>query len=420
MLLKNSAIYFGANAINALAPFLLLPIYARYLEKGDFGKLSMFIVFYMGLSVVMGLGSQAAASRKYYDDINESDLTDFNSQCINLLIYTFVFFVLIISIFKSPLQSLLSIPLSWMIVGTVIALNIFILQFRLIQWQVRNKAKSYAVLQIVNSCSGLLITVLFLFFISNDSWARVIGLLITTSMVSLFCMVSLWRSSLIKVSPPNLRYLREILTFSVPLLPHVVSMFVLNWIDRVIINAYSNLEEVALFTMASQLSLGVIVIFDAINKAFVPWLFEQLKSGDLKIRRKIVTRTYQYFALLVVSIPVVFIISKPIILLIGGQDYEGAASLFNVLYSGQVLVGMYLMVTNYLFYMKKTALLSLTTLISAGIHIFLSIILIQEMGTMGVATSFLFAMFVRFFLVWFASTKAVKMPWFQFNQGEVK
>ena len=41
-LLRNSTIYLTSNILNALVPFLLLPVLTRYLTPDEYGQIAMF------------------------------------------------------------------------------------------------------------------------------------------------------------------------------------------------------------------------------------------------------------------------------------------------------------------------------------------------------------------------------------------
>ena len=74
--------------------------------------------------------------------------------------------------------------------------------------------------------------------------------------------------------------MREALNFGVPLIPHVIGGFSIAAADRFIINEKLGLAAAGIYLVAVQLGMGMGLIADACNKAFVPWLYEQLKLDD--------------------------------------------------------------------------------------------------------------------------------------------
>ena len=73
--------------------------------------------------------------------------------------------------------------------------------------------------------------------------------------------------------------------------------------------------------------------------------------------------------------------------------------------------GMYFMITNYIFYVKKTQILSYITFSTAIFHIGLLYILINLNGAIGAAQASLVSFFITFILTWYLSNKVYSMPW---------
>ena len=164
-------------------------------------------------------------------------------------------------------------------------------------------------------------------------------------------------------------------------------------------------------------SLAVNILFDAVNKAFVPWLYGKLKENNPSEMLKIVMRTYLWFLIILVCGGIgSWLFAPNLTALIAGQEFIKAGEVIGWLIMGQVVGGMYLMVTNYIFYMKRTDLLGLVTIISGVINLGMLYYLIPMWGLKGAAVSFFAAMVARFLLTWFVAFKVCPMPWFNFKK----
>lgn len=160
--------------------------------------------------------------------------------------------------------------------------------------------------------------------------------------------------------------------------------------------------------------MGGSLIFDAINKAYVPWLFEKLQEDDLQQKKKIVRYTYLWYLVIVTGAILGFVVGPWLVVWIAGPGYEQAGDVIGWLLLGQAFGGMYLTVTNYIFYSKKTGLLSMATVASGLLNLVLLFVLINLLGLLGAAISFCIAMGVRFLLTWWVAQKRHPMPWFDF------
>jgi len=68
---------------------------------------------------------------------------------------------------------------------------------------------------------------------------------------------------------------------------------------------------------------------------------------------------------------------------------------------------MYLMVTNYVFYSKRTGLLSAVTIFSGVLNVGLLLLLVESQGLAGAAIAYSIAMGVRFLLTWWVAQRRV-------------
>ena len=100
-----------------------------------------------------------------------------------------------------------------------------------------------------------------------------------------------------------------------------------------------------------------------------------------------------------------------------GKRYKEASNIIGWLVLGQAFSGMYLMVTAYIFYTKRTGLLSLSTIISGLINVALLIFLIPCMGLMGAAVALAISMLIKFLLTWHIANLGHPMPWFYFRSS---
>ena len=110
-----------------------------------------------------------------------------------------------------------------------------------------------------------------------------------------------------------------------------------------------------------------------------------------------------------------FFIGPPLIVLIAGEKYEEAGKVIGWLALGQGFQGMYLMVTNYVFYSKRTGLLSVASISSGALNLVLLVVLVRIFGLEGAAIAFATSMGIRFLLTWWIANKRHPMPWFNFN-----
>jgi len=410
---KTSSIYISSNIINAVIPFILLPVLTRYLSQVEYGQIAMFQLLVAALTAVAGMGVVGASSRKYYDkDVTFLNLQDFNGACFHVLLISTLIISPFILYFSDEISRLLAIPKDWILTALMMASLSFIVQIRLGQWQIRNQASRYAVLQFIRSLANIILSLLFVITFNFGADGRIEAQLITALLIGGTSLYLLRKDDLVSFFSFKPLFIREALNFGIPLMPHIIGIFLLSSADRYIINSRLGLESAAIYMVSYQLSSALGIVFDAINKAYTPWLFALLKENLIEAKLKVIKATYLYMLFLLLLALLSFVIGPFIVVFIAGDTYSQAGSIIGYLCAGHIFNGMYLMVTNYIFYSKKTKYLSLVTITSSVISIILMLLLIQYNGLVGVAQAFAISQFARFLFTWLLSAKVHPMPWF--------
>ncbi|MFT6987400.1 MAG: O-antigen/teichoic acid export membrane protein [Psychromonas sp.] len=411
ILLKNTLIYTFSSILSAGIPFLLVPILTRYLSPEQYGQIAMFTIFLTALTAVVGLSVDGAANRRFFDqNVTCDQLKRFNGNCFFILLTSTVLASFILLFVDAHLAHFLGIPSSWVYLGILSVFCSFILKLRLGQLQVRGKAKSYGFFQVVNSFVVLILSILFVVSLDLGGAGRIYSIVLTSVLVSFMSFYSLVNDKLFKFEY-CLQDIKQALSFGVPLIPHVLGAFLLLSADKFVINKELGLEMTGIYMVAFSLGSALNIIFSGINSAFTPWLFGQLKEDDEVKKRDIVKKTYLYFIFLIFLSLFTFIVAPPILKLIVGEKFHQAAEVLPLIIVGQVFLGMYFMVTNYIFYVKKTKYLSYVTISSGAINISLLLLFLPIYGIYGAALAFSIANLWQFLFTWLVSAKVYSMPW---------
>lgn len=413
-LVKRSGIYLGSNILNAVVPFILLPVLTRHLSTAEYGQVAMFQTLITGLAALVGINTVGAASRKFYD--GEYDcLPVYNGACLHIL-FASTTVLGVASYFLADEFSLwLTIPTSWIYLALAISFANFIIQLRLGQWQIREQAFKFGTMQVSQSILNFIFSVVLVVMFQHRAQGRVDAILATTVLYALLSIFLLYKNNLVKLTVIRKDYISEALSFGLPLVPHVVGMFFLSSLDRFFINKQLGISEAGIYMFAMQLSLGVAIVFDAINKALIPWLFKSLANNKVEQLNKIVRFTYLFFIVVFLLGCLSFVIGPWIVRIIGGYQFEKATEVIGWLCLGQCFGGMYLMVTNYLFYAKCTGRLSVVTIVTGIFNIILLLILIHVNGIVGVAMSFAISMCIRFLATWWLTSRLHLVSWKAFQ-----
>lgn len=414
-LFTGSAVYLFSNILAAAIPFTLLPVLTRYLSTVEYGQVAIFQTLLVGLGAFVGLNVQGAAGVKYYDShLSKDEFKYYIGNCFLVLISTTALVLLIAVLFSHSIYDWLSIKTPWLLLSVVVSSATFVISIRMGQWQVRKQSRNFGAFQVSQSLLNMLLSLLVVVYFLKGASGRIWVMASIPLLFAIIALYLLYKDDLLGFAwRPG--YLREILAFGVPLIPHSAGLFLLSSVDRFIINDKLGLAEVGIYMVAVQLTAVMGLVFDAINNAYVPWLFERLMRNQTEEKVKIVRWTYAYSLVLLGVVLLAFLIGPTLLIVIAGEKYRAATEFIGWLALGQAFQGMYLMVTNYIFYSKKTALLSLSTITAGLINLSLLLVLISLMGLKGAAVAYAISMALKFFMTWYIANLRFPMPWFNFQ-----
>jgi len=396
-------------------PFALLPILTRYLTPVEYGQVAIFQTLLAGLGTFIGISAQGIAGVKYYDgQVSELEKKYFVGNCLLVLAATTVFTFLLVVIFGQAFSDWIALDAKWLMLSIFVATATFVATIRMGQWQVRKQAKNYGVFQVSQGLINMLLSLVVVVYFLKGAVGRIWALSITTLVFAFLALFLLYKDDLIGIAWRP-KYLREIFAFGLPLMPHTIGNFLLLSVDRIIINDQFGLAQVGIYIVAVQLASIIGMIIESIHSAYVPWLYERLKRNDFDEKKQIVRWTYVYFMALLGIVPLAFIFGPLLLKIIAGAKYSEASNIIGWLVLGQAFSGMYLMVTGYIFYSKRTGLLSLSTMTSGLVNIGLLMFLIPFMGLMGAAVGFAISMAIKFLWTWHIANLRHPMPWRPFQ-----
>lgn len=414
-LVKNAAVYSASNILNALIPFILLPVLTRVLTPSDYGVVAMFTSFLGILGALTGLSVQGAVNVRYVDR-EKINYPRYVGSCIFILLISTVTTLGLVVLFRTPLSNFTAIPPFWLMTAVVVSGCTFLTQVRLGIWLMAKKPFAYGTFQISQSLVNMGFSLCFVLLLHKGYEGRLWGQTLAILVFAVSSIISLKVDGSVCFKPHR-KYVQEGLAFGVPLLPHVIGGFFVSFADRFIINKLLGLNAAGVYMVAAQIGMGMLLLSDAFNKAFVPWLYENLVNPTQEVKLKIVRLTWIYFGVASLLAGVLAAAAPIIILVCSGPAYVEAVKPLMWLGLGQAFGGMYFMVTNYLFFKRKTALLSWITLLSGCAGLLLTWLLVPVLGITGAGVSFALAMGGRFLMVWYLSNKVYPMPWFKMVTG---
>lgn len=399
--IKNSIIFTAFAFLNNGVSFLLILILANFLSQDSYGTLNLFNTTILIISVLIPLGTSGYIGNSFFI----KELQEFQkilSSILSIGMFTFTCFLLIACVVGNKISVLLGIPLEFQIIILVICFTQFVSTINLELWRLREQSLKYGLYTMGTVILNCTLTAYFVIGLNLDWEGRVYAQLIVSIIFFILSLFILFRINIFKFRSYNFKIIKEVLIFGLPLIPHMLTGWMRQGIDRYIINYFHSADYVGLFSFPLNFSNIILIIGTAFNAANSVHIYKILsqnqldtKTLDSQIRRMIL------FFLLISAI--ILIISHLFIKTAFLKYSESLPLLFPLCLSA-TFQSIYLLYVNYLFYYRKTNILMLITVSVSIIHILLSFALTTK-SILYTAYINLFSNFVICILVGYYATK---------------
>jgi O-antigen/teichoic acid export membrane protein len=414
---KDFIVYYLSGIASGALPFFLIQILTNYLSLADFGRVALFQSYISGLSAFVGVNVIGAVVKyKYEATINSRHISEYIRSAIHILIFSsflILTVLLVLFITRSTMIDASNELLIYMAI--IVSVSMFVVNLRMALWQISDKAMNYGIaqflIQLTIFFSTYLLVVIFSMGYLGRVWAQVIAALIA-AFASAFFLIKDGLLPRTRWLNFNLQDLNDLLKYGSALVPHVFGVFILANIDRFFLTAKLGLSELGIYFAAVQVALIFSLFLESMNNAFMPWLFAKLQYADYSYKRRIVRFTYYWFIILFSITVFVYIYIPYFVRFFFPEEYARSSGVLRILIVSQFFNGLYLMFTNYIFFIKKTLIISFITIISGIVNISLLLFFIDRWGIDGAALALMVSMMLRFILTWRLSFKLFPMPWF--------
>jgi len=239
----------------------------------------------------------------------------------------------------------------------------------------------------VTATTGGMVSLLF--FTSLGLKGVLIGLAAGQGLVSLTMLVLVLRETGASWNAP---LLKTALIFSLPLIPHFLSGWLLRAADRWILDLYRGQAEVGAYFLAVQLTSLISLVMFSTNDAIAPRLLARFRDDGRAGAQAFHARVFPLYLLTATGLAAGAILIGPLAVAILSHGKITHVSLvMSLLACGFVASTLYVPFSNSFFALKRTQYLFLLTMSSAAVSLALNFLLIPIMGAVGAATSLLIA-----------------------------
>jgi O-antigen/teichoic acid export membrane protein len=342
-LATTGAAYTAASIVSKVIAVALLPLYTRYLSPEDYGAAEVLFAAVVTASIVVRFGLIEAILRFYYKD--DEDPAKVVAGSFAGLFWLSTLGALMLLPFAAPLSEALlpeaeklggSAPdLVRIAIGGLWVLTMW--EFMLTLFRLEERARAYFVTTILNVLASIALTVILVVGLEEGARGLLLGSYATGAAFVLGLIVWQWRRLSLRL---DRGLLRRLFRFGAPTMPAEASLYLLNFVDRLIIVRSLGLAEAGLYSLAVKFAQAVNVLVRGFQLAWPPLAYS-IRDDD-EARRAYATIVTLFVAGCAWVVAGMWLFSRWIVRALAAPDFFGAYEAIGLISTAVTLYALYL------------------------------------------------------------------------------
>lgn len=386
--LKDGATYALSTVLARSIGLLLLPILTRYISPTDYGMIELAAATFALLNLVLPLEVTQGMARLQADEQDARAKSTYASTAFWFTGAVFVVFTAIAWSASDPLAIVLfGSPSSANILRIAVfamTLNalLYVVQNQL-RWNLQSRAftATNLALVVVTSATSVALIVGMGAGVTGYFVATVIGNAVSLALALL--MLSTKTPIVIELDRARLG---KMLSFSAPLVFSGVAVYLTTYADRWLVRYWLGLEGLGLYGVAFRVASVVGIAVSSLQMAVTPLVYRGYRSPETPaLMRELLSYV------LMVTLPAVCLLSalsEPLIKVLAGSRFQGAAPAVGWLSLGLVLGSLYVFAPG-MGLAKRTRRIAMINITAGICNLAFCLILIPLLGIRGAAIAYM-------------------------------
>jgi O-antigen/teichoic acid export membrane protein len=377
-LATTGAAYTASSVLSKLIAVFLLPVYTAYLSPSDYGAAEVMLASVVAASIVVRFGVIEAILRFYY--VAEEDRRAVVATGFAALFWASTAGALVALALAAPISEVLiereDAGLARLAILGLWTLTMW--EFVLTLLRLDERARLYFGLTVINVAVTIPVTVYLV--VEADLGADAI-LLGTFGTGVFFLLWRLWQERRRLSFLPDRGLLRRMVRFGLPTMPAELTLYSLNFIDRILLVRLAGLAEAGLYALAIKFANAMQVLSRGFQLAFPPLAYSI--ADDDEARRAYSLLFTWFAAVCAFAVAGLWLLSRSLVDVFATAEFSEAHEAIGLLATGVALYALYLALVVILGRTGRTEFNFPATAAGTAANIVLNLILIPPLGIVG-------------------------------------
>jgi O-antigen/teichoic acid export membrane protein len=387
-LATTGAAYTAASIISKLIAVALLPLYTRHLVGGDYGVAEVLFAAVVSASIVVRFGLIEAILRFYYRD-------DEDPAAVVRSTFAGIFWLatlggLVLLPLAVPLSEALFPPdvraelggtapeLVRISVGGLWVATLW--EFMLTLFRLEERARAYFLATVLNVAATIALTVVLVVGLGEGARGLLVGSYASGAVFVLGLIALQWRRLSLRFDPA---LLRRLFRFGLPTMPAEVSLYLLNFVDRLIILRSLGATEAGLYSLAVKFAQAVNVLVRGFQLAWPPLAYS-IRNDD-EARGVYATVVTLFIAACAFVVTGMWLFSRWIVRALTTPEFFGAYEAVGLVSAAITLYALYMVMVVILGRTGRTELNFPAAIAALLANVVLNLLLVPPLGIVGAA-----------------------------------
>ena len=411
-LATTGAAYTAASILSKVIAVALLPLYTRYLSPADYGAAEILFAAVVTASIIVRFGLIEAILRFYYKD--DEDPAQVVAGSFAGLFWLSTIGALVLLPFAGPISEALlpeaeklgasATDLVRIAIGGLWVLTMW--EFMLTLFRLEERARAYFLTTILNVLAAIALTVVLVVGLEEGARGLLLGSYAAGAAFVLVLIALQWRRLSLRF---DRGLMRRLFRFGLPTMPAEVSLYLLNFVDRLIIVRSLGLAEAGLYSLGVKFAQAVNVLVRGFQLAWPPLAYSIRE--DEEARRVYATVVTLFVAGCAWVVAGMWLLSRWIVRALADPKFFDSYEVIGLISTAVTLYALYLVLVVILGRTGRTEFNLPAAIGALVVNVVLNLVLVPPLGIVGAGLALVASYVVVLALMYVFTQRLFPVPY---------